>query len=400
MDGAKEFSSNEAEALMKDAGINIEPSAPRRHEQNSNTERTNRTLIEMGRTMLIDAGLPEAFWAEAIRYAVYLKNRLPSKSCPSGMLSPYEAFYQHKPQLYSSHPFGCAAYVEIPGQLRQKLLSQPKAKPAVFLGCIEITIHQFCLYDAVRRTVIVHRDVSFIDNKSPAKRKSEPLRWDADAILNPQLPPVLSAEYEPVDMPKPTVSPEPPTFEGPTELLEHHSAPLQSHIPLLTVEPHLNEGEADFDYLSDVSDRLQDSQPLIDSPSVPVQRRSTRLEKQPSRHWDFERLGKDFVRFSKAENRFLGRPNSTAFQARRTDSAAPTIPQSAREARRSPHAAQWEEAMAAELQACQQIGIWYQIPFAPQSPTAKAKKHLRNRWVFKMKNVDGTCSTVTRKFKG
>jgi transposase InsO family protein len=44
MDGAKEFSSAEADAFMKEAGIIIEPSAPYRHQQNGKAERVNRTL--------------------------------------------------------------------------------------------------------------------------------------------------------------------------------------------------------------------------------------------------------------------------------------------------------------------------------------------------------------------
>jgi hypothetical protein len=57
--------------------------------------------------MMVDAGLLESFWAEAIRTAVCLKNRLPSKSSPKGTLSAYEAYYGVKPKLHV-HPFGCA----------------------------------------------------------------------------------------------------------------------------------------------------------------------------------------------------------------------------------------------------------------------------------------------------
>jgi hypothetical protein len=366
MDGAKEFSSHEAEAFLKEADIIIEPSAPYRHQQNGKAERTNRTLIDMGRTMLVDAGLPEAFWAEAIRYAVYLKNRLPSKSCPAGMLSPYEAFYENRLQLQSIHPFGCAVYIEIPRELRRKVLSQPKAKPAIFIGCIEGTTHQFRLYDTVKRTVVVDRDVSLIDLKRPAKKDREPLQWDADEILAPQLELVPTVASGPLDMEEPAVPTESPELEFNTEPS--------------TVEPDLNAGEStsDSDYLSDVSDRL-DAQQLTAPQPAPVQcdRRSIRLEKQPSRHWDFKRHGKDFVRFSKAENRFLGCSTSTAFTALRTDSS--TVPQSAKEARRSSQAKQWEDAMAAELQACKDMHIWERIPYDQQSSTVKAKKHLRNQ---------------------
>jgi hypothetical protein len=270
-----------------------------------------------------------------------------------------------------------AAYIEVPRELRRKVLSQPKAKPAIFIGCIDGTTHQFRLYDTVKRTVVVDRDVSFIDLKRPAKKDQEPLHWDDDEILEPQ--PVLTVERGSLYMEEPTVS------------TESSGSAFNTEPGPLTAEPDLNEGESDSDYLSDVSDRL-DSQQLTDP--QPVHRRSTRLEKQPSRHWDFKRHGKDFVRFSKAENRFLGCPTSTAFTALRTDS--PPVPQSAKDARRSSQAKQWEEAMAAELQACKDMHIWERIPYDQQTPTVKAKKHLRNRWVFKIKDEPNG----NQKFKG
>jgi transposase InsO family protein len=86
MDGAKEFQSGDVVALCKASGISVELSAAHQHQQNGRAERVNRTLIEMGRTMMVESGLPESFWAEAIRTAVYLKNRLPSKSSPKGTI--------------------------------------------------------------------------------------------------------------------------------------------------------------------------------------------------------------------------------------------------------------------------------------------------------------------------
>jgi hypothetical protein len=332
----------------------------------------------MGRTMLVDAGLPEAFWAEAIRSAVYLKNRLPSKSCPQGTFSAYEAFYGDKPALRGMHPFGCAAYVEIPRELRRKTLSQSKAKSAIFLGYVEGTTHQFRVYDTVKRMVIVDRDVSFIDDKRPARKDQKPLQWDADEILEPQPVPAVPLN---MDEPAEPSASEPHTEPSTVEPALDEGESAFNTEPSIGIEPVLNEGESDSDYLSD-------------PPSEPVHRRSTRLEKQPSKHWDFKRHGKDFVHFSKAENRFLGCPTSTAFTALGTDS--PPVPQSAKEARRSSQAKQWEDAMAAELQACKDMQIWERIPYDQQTPTVKAKKHLRNRWVFKIKDEPNG----SQKFKG
>ncbi|KAK9709311.1 hypothetical protein QE152_g26707 [Popillia japonica] len=52
---------------------------------NGAAERANRTIIEKARSMLQEASLEPAYWAEAVNRAVYLKNRSPTKAL-SGML--------------------------------------------------------------------------------------------------------------------------------------------------------------------------------------------------------------------------------------------------------------------------------------------------------------------------
>ena len=49
-------------------------------EQNGVSERHNRTLKDMIRSMLSRSNLPNFFWGEAIKTAMYILNRVPSKS--------------------------------------------------------------------------------------------------------------------------------------------------------------------------------------------------------------------------------------------------------------------------------------------------------------------------------
>lgn len=48
--------------------------------QNGVAERKNRVLQEMTRCFLIEAGLPQVFWAEAVNTACYIRNRCPSRA--------------------------------------------------------------------------------------------------------------------------------------------------------------------------------------------------------------------------------------------------------------------------------------------------------------------------------
>jgi len=129
----------------------------------------------MARTILIESGLPESFWAEAIRTSVYLVNRLPSKANPADTLSAYEAYFGKPPELGHLHPFGCAAYAQIPCELRQKRLSQPKSRPGIFIGYVEETTHQYRIYDPSRKTMIIERDVIFDDSLFPASKADQTL---------------------------------------------------------------------------------------------------------------------------------------------------------------------------------------------------------------------------------
>jgi len=62
------------------SGILHRRSVPGCPEQNGKAERVNRTVSEMARYMLLHAGLPLRFWAQAVSTACNIRNRCPSKA--------------------------------------------------------------------------------------------------------------------------------------------------------------------------------------------------------------------------------------------------------------------------------------------------------------------------------
>ena len=80
--------------------------------------------------MIFHAKLPLKFWGDAVNTVVYLRNRSPS-SYLNGR-TPYEFWYNHKPDVSKLRVFGCVCYVHIPDNNRRKL--DPKSYKAVFLG--------------------------------------------------------------------------------------------------------------------------------------------------------------------------------------------------------------------------------------------------------------------------
>jgi hypothetical protein len=107
-DNAKEFKTKELSEFLAQKGIVATYSAPYTPEQNGQSERINRTLLNKVRTMLITARLPAEYWAEALLTAAYLYNRSPH-SALKGM-TPYEARYGTKPDLARIRVFRSKAY--------------------------------------------------------------------------------------------------------------------------------------------------------------------------------------------------------------------------------------------------------------------------------------------------
>ncbi|XP_070144855.1 uncharacterized protein [Drosophila kikkawai] len=126
-DNGTEFLNKESDEFLRQCGISRRLSAPHTPQQNGVAERQNRTLVEMARCMMKQAGAPPSFWAEAISTASYLRNRCPTKALfgelpytywtgkvptrrsivvsndvkfmnTSGFKSKYEEFYENEPE--------------------------------------------------------------------------------------------------------------------------------------------------------------------------------------------------------------------------------------------------------------------------------------------------------------
>ena len=73
-DNGKEYCNREFDAYLEKCGIVRRLTIPHTPEQNGVAERKNRTLLEATRCMLIQAGQPGSFWAEAISTANHIQN--------------------------------------------------------------------------------------------------------------------------------------------------------------------------------------------------------------------------------------------------------------------------------------------------------------------------------------
>lgn len=166
-DNGGEYTSAEFEKYLKSEGVRHERTVPKTPEQNGVAERMNRTLIEMVRSMLAGAKLPQKFWAEALSTAAYLRNRSPTKAVVGK--TPFEAWTGEKPRVDHLRTFGCVAYAHIAKDERRKLDS--KARRCIFLGYGTET-RGYRLYDPERERVFFSRDVLFNESEHGIEKES------------------------------------------------------------------------------------------------------------------------------------------------------------------------------------------------------------------------------------
>lgn len=125
-----EYLTSEFSDFLKVHKIKRQLTCPNTPQQNGVSERKNRHLGEICRSMIHDKNVPGQFWAEAMKTATYVINRIPQPSLV--YLSPFEKLKRLKPNVSHLRVFGCLCYVFIPNHLRSKM--DKKAVRCIFVG--------------------------------------------------------------------------------------------------------------------------------------------------------------------------------------------------------------------------------------------------------------------------
>ena len=126
-------------------------------ESNGKIEREVRTIRNIARAMLIEVGLPEVFWQDAVSMAVYMLNRLLSSTNPEK--TPYEMMYGRKPNLSHVRIFGCAASARLHGPNGEWT---SRTREGILVGHVPDT-REYKLWDKERREYFSSRPVDFFD---------------------------------------------------------------------------------------------------------------------------------------------------------------------------------------------------------------------------------------------
>lgn len=108
-DNGREYLSNEFKEYCVEKGIMYHLTIPQTPQENGVSERMNRTLTEMARTLIKSSGLNKELWGEAILTSTYLINIKPTKAVKYDK-KPYEMWHNQKPKkitLFKSFWFYC-----------------------------------------------------------------------------------------------------------------------------------------------------------------------------------------------------------------------------------------------------------------------------------------------------
>ena len=102
----------------------------------------------MATTVLLDSGLPDTYWEDAMLCALYIYNRIPPVRKPETVddvwMSPRKRFYKNgPPTLDHLLPFGSKVVAFVPKELRGLKGITEQGQECILVGFDEKTIHGY-----------------------------------------------------------------------------------------------------------------------------------------------------------------------------------------------------------------------------------------------------------------
>jgi hypothetical protein len=155
IDNGGEFTAAKFASYCADEGTTRHSLAPHTPQQNGVVEQRNQTMVAMARALLKQRRMLAEFWGEAVVTAVYLQNRLPTKSLTGR--TPYEAWHGRKPAVNHLRVF---CYRVLVKQLSDVDKLADRSHAGVFIGYAE-GAKAYRILDPAAQQVCTVRDVVF-----------------------------------------------------------------------------------------------------------------------------------------------------------------------------------------------------------------------------------------------
>ena len=120
--GGELANSKEFKEVVSNCGYQVEITGAENSSQNGKAERPHRTLANMMRASLTNAGLHPKYWSDALLHSAFVKNRLPH-SAFNFKSTPYQELTGVKPNLHQLKVFGSRITVRKTGKRIGKVSS-------------------------------------------------------------------------------------------------------------------------------------------------------------------------------------------------------------------------------------------------------------------------------------
>ncbi|GJZ18334.1 retrotransposon protein, putative, ty1-copia subclass [Tanacetum coccineum] len=159
-DRGGEYMSQEFLDHLKDHGIIAHRTPPYTPQHNGVSERRNRTLLDMVRSMMTQTTLPKSFWDYALESAARILNMVPTKKVEK---TPYEIWHGQAPKLSYLKVWGCEALVKRDTLTKPDKL-EPRALKCIFVGYPKETMG-YSFYYPPENKIFVARNAEFFENK-------------------------------------------------------------------------------------------------------------------------------------------------------------------------------------------------------------------------------------------
>ncbi|GJV94409.1 retrotransposon protein, putative, ty1-copia subclass [Tanacetum coccineum] len=196
-----EYMSQEFLDHLKDHGINDHRTPPYTPQHNGVSERRNRTLLDMVRSMMSQTTLPKSFWDYALKTATRILNMVPTKKVEK---TPYEVCHEQDPKLSYLKVWSCEALV------KRDTLTKPNKLEPRFIKCIFIGYPKetmgYSFYYPPENKVLVARNAKFLENSLITQEASgslEDLEINQEEDTHPSIGTSLHHEEDDLEIDEP-----------------------------------------------------------------------------------------------------------------------------------------------------------------------------------------------------
>ncbi|CAI7866111.1 unnamed protein product [Closterium sp. NIES-53] len=344
--------------------------------KNGISERANRTITETARGLLIEAGLPDYFWPDAVRSACVAKNRA-LNHVGADKWVPYVEWIGRKPKVDMLRVFGCMCMALAPKHLWHNKLGA-KAIWAVHLGMAQKS-KGWLLWDPFTKKLWVSRDCKFMENPMYKDWKAE-----NEAMIRVRFGEVKSSGFEHVELPLELIS----------------SSTTTRQYSLVNGGEEAKDAEEEEEEVQQVSERaptlpsrttsaprirvtLQQCDDSLLVPAAEEKGRGKRRIQAPNR-LTYEALGKPAKSALAGAAMMVGDDMESEYEefvfAFFFPVEMPGEPATLKEALESSDVEEWNKAMESELKSIDENGTW-ELMELPEG-----RKAITCKWLFKIKS--------------